>query len=331
MFTSMASSPSALLARSLDSLAVRPERKRGEEGQASEGRKLMSVLAAADDLATCHEANSLLGRAVELARECVGLERVALYIRDYEAGRIVLRGTWGTGARGQTTDEHGFHHEISLHDCNALCHLQASGSCGLYIDTTPLVAEELGRHTVIGSGWLVVTPLVIGRELIGVMYNDAAISGAAVDEGRQARAAILCSVLASLLLSRRGSVIWRPLPPNEHSPLVRRILQALHEDPLVSGERLAEGIGISPGHLARSFKREIGTSLVEYRNRLRMERFFATIERGSTNLLNAALEAGFGSYAQFHRVHRKLLGTTPKDYLMERKRGVPLTATFSRA
>jgi AraC-like DNA-binding protein len=110
---------------------------------------------------------------------------------------------------------------------------------------------------------------------------------------------------------------------------VRRILQALHQDPLVSGERLAQSIGISPGHLARSFKREMGLSLVEYRNRLRMERFFVSIERGRSNLLDAALEAGFGSYAQFHRVHRKLLGTTPKEYLMERKRGMPVGDTLA--
>jgi AraC-like DNA-binding protein len=32
----------------------------------------------------------------------------------------------------------------------------------------------------------------------------------------------------------------------------------------------------------------------------------------TSNLLDAALEAGFGSYAQFHRVYRKFLGTTPR-------------------
>lgn len=83
----------------------------------------------------------------------------------------------------------------------------------------------------------------------------------------------------------------------------------------MTGERLARELGVSPGHLARSFKREMGVSLVDYRNRLRIDRFFEAIHRAgsSGNLLDAALEAGFGSYAQFHRVYRKFLGTTPRD------------------
>jgi transcriptional regulator GlxA family with amidase domain len=59
----------------------------------------------------------------------------------------------------------------------------------------------------------------------------------------------------------------------------------------------------------------MGISLVDYRNRLRIDRFFEAIQRSgtNTNLLDAALEAGFGSYAQFHRVYRKFVGTTPRD------------------
>ena len=91
----------------------------------------------------------------------------------------------------------------------------------------------------------------------------------------------------------------------------------------MTGERLARELGVSPGHLARSFKREMGVSLVDYRNRLRIDRFFEAIHRtGSTsNLLDAALEAGFGSYAQFHRVYRKFLGTTPRDIFSSSGRG----------
>jgi AraC-like DNA-binding protein len=71
---------------------------------------------------------------------------------------------------------------------------------------------------------------------------------------------------------------------------------------------------VSAGHLARAFKREMGVSLVDYRNRKRLDRFFEIIQRmgNTSNLLDAALEAGFGSYAQFHRVYRKFLGTTPR-------------------
>jgi AraC-like DNA-binding protein len=51
-----------------------------------------------------------------------------------------------------------------------------------------------------------------------------------------------------------------------------------------------------------------------YRNRLRIEKFLELAVR-SGNLLQAALDAGFGSYAQFSRVFRQQMGVSPRGYL----------------
>jgi len=72
---------------------------------------------------------------------------------------------------------------------------------------------------------------------------------------------------------------------------------------------------MSPGHLTRSFKRHAGSSIVEYRNELRLARFLSQATR--QGLLEAALGAGFGSYAQFHRVFRARFGKSPRQYLGE--------------
>jgi AraC-like DNA-binding protein len=123
-------------------------------------------------------------------------------------------------------------------------------------------------------------------------------------------------MLALLYQSRRHSVAWQPLPRRSgQSALVERVLRALNDELPLTGERLAGEFGVSSGHLARCFKREMGVSLVDYRNRMRLDKFFEVIQRGSntTNLLDAALEAGFGSYAQFHRVYRRFVGSTPRD------------------
>ena len=58
--------------------------------------------------------------------------------------------------------------------------------------------------------------------------------------------------------------------------------------------------------------------LPQLQNRLRVERFLARVDRGGGNLLEAALEAGFGSYAQFHRVFRRMLGVNPHEYVTGR-------------
>lgn len=80
---------------------------------------------------------------------------------------------------------------------------------------------------------------------------------------------------------------------------------------------LAKRVGLSPSRLSRQFNLQLGVSLADYRNRIKLERFLDLYTNTST-LLNAALEAGFGSYPQFHRVFRQFLGVTPRTYLQGR-------------
>ena len=83
----------------------------------------------------------------------------------------------------------------------------------------------------------------------------------------------------------------------------------------MGGKEIAAKLDISLSRLVRVFKGQMGMSLVAYRNRLRLERFSALLANGRTTLLDAALAAGFGSYAQFHRVFRALGQGRPRDYL----------------
>jgi len=71
----------------------------------------------------------------------------------------------------------------------------------------------------------------------------------------------------------------------------------------------------TPGRFARVFKSEMGVSLVRYRNQLRLERFVKIMDGGDKSMHEAALAAGFGSYAQFHRVFHTLRGATPRAFL----------------
>jgi methylphosphotriester-DNA--protein-cysteine methyltransferase len=285
----------------------------------SELHNVLSVLCTLDEVATCQDADAMLRLSVELARDRLELERVRIYMRERGSERVIMRGTWGTGVHGQTTDEHHLYHEFPREEHDALLECRLAGRLGMYHARAPWFATEPGQTTVvIGEGWVVATPLVAAGELVGVMYNDCALSKSPVDERKQAAVSIYCSLLAVLSVSKRNAAAWQPLPAKVvQSPLVERVLQAVSEDLPMTGEQLAVELGVSPGHLARSFKREMGLSLVDYRNRRRIDRFFDTVSRagGSVNLLDAALKAGFGSYAQFHRVYRKFLGTAPREVL----------------
>jgi transcriptional regulator GlxA family with amidase domain len=152
-----------------------------------------------------------------------------------------------------------------------------------------------------------------------MMFNDTGVSGEPVDEAKQAHAAILCSLLGTILDPTRGSLTHGTAPVESSGRrLVTATVAMLAKDPAMGGKQIAGKLDISLSRLARVFKAEMGMSLVEYRNRLRLDRFAVLLDRGRTNLLEAAVAAGFGSYAQFHRVFRALHHMTPREYLHRR-------------
>ena len=73
--------------------------------------------------------------------------------------------------------------------------------------------------------------------------------------------------------------------------------------------------GLSGPRLSRLFKEQTGFALAEFRNRSRVQRFLEIYGTGQRHtMLSAALDAGFGSYAQFHRVFRRIAGESPGEY-----------------
>jgi AraC-like DNA-binding protein len=95
-----------------------------------------------------------------------------------------------------------------------------------------------------------------------------------------------------------------------------RIIQA-ENDP-ISLDDIAEQVGLSASRLSRLFHQQAGISLVEFRQRQALQRFFRLFGDGQHKTMTAAaLEAGFGSYPQFHRVFKQLHGKTPAQYRRE--------------
>ncbi len=75
---------------------------------------------------------------------------------------------------------------------------------------------------------------------------------------------------------------------------------------------LAREAGLSPGRLSRLFKQQIGINLTGFQQQECLKRFFGLYRTGARySLIEAALLAGFGSYAQFHRVFQRLMGKVP--------------------
>jgi AraC-like DNA-binding protein len=103
----------------------------------------------------------------------------------------------------------------------------------------------------------------------------------------------------------------------EVHPAVERAAVRLRDNPgLGSVEELAAAVGLSPSRLGRVFKAQMGLTLQEYRNQLRLERFLQVHGSGARrSVTHSLLEAGFGSQAQFYRAFRTAFGTNPGRYL----------------
>lgn len=82
----------------------------------------------------------------------------------------------------------------------------------------------------------------------------------------------------------------------------------------VSLNAVAKATHVSPAHLARLFKKEMGHSVLDHFHRLRINHARELLATSDLGLLEVALESGFESIEHFHRLFRRLVGTTPRLY-----------------
>ncbi len=103
------------------------------------------------------------------------------------------------------------------------------------------------------------------------------------------------------------------VPVGDVHPAVEKAARLIrHENNLLNLGELAHRAGLSTHRLSRLFKQQTGIALVDFRNRQRVEKFLEIYGTGQRRtMLAAALDAGFGSYAQFHRVFKRVTGGSP--------------------
>ena len=171
---------------------------RAEEGN------LAGLLAAFDELLAIDDPEQVLQRAVTLGLKGIGLERVGLFLID--RSRNLMLGTWGTDLHGNVVDEHQIMYEVTDTDREAFRRAEEEGAHFTVFENCPIVEHRPGETLVEGRGWVACTPIRSARASIGMMFNDTAISGAPVDEAKQAHAAILCSLLGTILDPVRGTM-----------------------------------------------------------------------------------------------------------------------------
>ncbi|HEU5073640.1 MAG TPA: hypothetical protein VFU02_05695, partial [Polyangiaceae bacterium] len=150
-----------------------------ENFQRRPAQSTVSVLSAADELLSYRDLETITRRSVEVARDRLGLERVALFILGDDEQ---LYGSFGTGMMGETTDERDIVFSPGDAHRDAISRLLSGTSRWLVLEDVPLVTQSEGRTEVIGKGWNALTPIRSRDQMVGLFANDAALSRSALDE-----------------------------------------------------------------------------------------------------------------------------------------------------
>ncbi len=196
------------------------ERRRMEQRQSDMSASLRAVLAAADELIACPDLDSLYRRAVELARDKLGLDRCGILLREGDH----LRGAYGTDRHGRTTDEHAMlGPQAAIWIEQSLLSLEQSTRW--VVNETPHIEWDGEKFVQIGHGWVAATPIRSAHSLMGVLFNDAAISGAALDPTKQENVSVFCSLLGNIAERKRTE--HEILRRNQELAALNQIGQAL--------------------------------------------------------------------------------------------------------
>jgi AraC-like DNA-binding protein len=174
-----------------------------------------------------------------------------------------------------------------------------------------LVASLLGGDPVLPARLVATTPQDdLAVRLIGATPAVAQRpEGALSDRTRheEPTLGLVASVLANAASKRAAA--GRPATAQARRRAVSDAREALAHDPSLGVLDLARLVAVSPHHLSRVFRAEVGVSITTYRRRLRLRAALERIDEGG--LARVAADAGFADHAHFTREVRALLDTTP--------------------
>lgn len=163
---------------------------------------LQEVLLAADELSRCVDFDTLTRRAVELARERLGIVRASIYLLQ-DTDPPTLRGTWGTDIERRTTDERANIVPIAskMQWLGNLFH--QTGRRWVLRQPVPLSWYEDGSIIEYANGWVEDHFLFMGEDVVGVLFVDPGNTGLPPDPVRQELTSVYGSIVGSLVERRR--------------------------------------------------------------------------------------------------------------------------------
>ncbi len=99
-------------------------------------------------------------------------------------------------------------------------------------------------------------------------------------------------------------------------PVVEQILQYIEEhyrEKIVLSD-LEETLHYSERYINQKFRKILGTTVIEYLNRFRIQKALAMLKDKNTVIAEVGFQCGIGEYKYFNHVFKKYIGCSAKEY-----------------
>lgn len=115
---------------------------------------------------------------------------------------------------------------------------------------------------------------------------------------------------------KNAVLIQEPDPNEEMDPVAAQILEFItnHYDQKIALADLEEELHYSERYLNQRFQKALGTTVIEYLNRYRIQKALALLKEESTAISDIGWRCGIGDYKYFSYVFKKYMGCSPKEY-----------------
>ncbi|WP_125141780.1 response regulator transcription factor [Clostridium transplantifaecale] len=80
---------------------------------------------------------------------------------------------------------------------------------------------------------------------------------------------------------------------------------------------VVDALNYSETFLNKKFKKQMGTTFIEYLNRYRIQKALELLKEGKTAVQDVSWMCGIGDYKYFNMVFKKYIGCSPKEYVSE--------------
>lgn len=225
--------------------------------------------------------------------------------------------------------------EFVFIDAGVVHALQVDESCYMvnvefaFREDPPLLTMEMLSASAALREWLhSARACQCGKDRSGALY--AAMSAVVDDFSRAGEGDVaLREMHVGQMLIHTAGALADSGSPGKGLVYVRQCARILSErmgEEIRVGD-IADELGVSAAYLQRLFRQVHGMTIIDYLNRLRIDRARLLLINTDEPVVDIAMEAGFNNRQHFTRVFTALEGMPPRQYRLE-KRGTEARQVF---